>query len=170
MGNCVQGSRHVTALESHLDSSQFVSLGTRKGQEKPGSARGQLAGSSLWDTNSRLVHPKPGNPGRVGLGSKHSFYLKGPRAQQHHSVSLQGARHLLWMQILSTQLQMGFRPRWPCRRWGWVENWHRSLRKCSLIYSPRPTPECCILPCPRPMSAVRTGQPAALQRLTALWG
>lgn len=54
---------------SHLGSGQFVSQGTRKGQGKPGSARGQLAGSSLWDTNSRLVHPKPGNPGRGYQGT-----------------------------------------------------------------------------------------------------
>lgn len=40
---------------------------------------------------------------KVGLGSKHTFSLKGP-VHSNTSVSLQGARHLLWMQILSTQL------------------------------------------------------------------
>lgn len=81
-------------------------------QERPGKAwlsqraagRFISMGYQLKTGSSKTRKSREGVSGnlRVGLGSKHTFYLKGPRAQQHHSVGLQGARHLLWMQILST--------------------------------------------------------------------
>lgn len=64
------------------------------------------------------------------------------------------------------------RPSWPCSGWGWVENWHQSPWKRSLIiYSLRPTPECSrpsLPPCLCLLCTLDGRQP--LQRLTALWG
>lgn len=106
-----------SACHGSVKSLRFKPVCLPKYQERPGKAwlsqraagRFISMGHQLKIGSSKTRKSGEGVSGnlRVRLGFKHTFYLKGPRAQQHHSAGLQGARHLLWMQILSTQLQIG---------------------------------------------------------------
>lgn len=75
--------------------------------------------SSLWYTNSRLVHPKPGNPGwwgkpRKGLGSQTHLLSKRCPA----TGSLWGRRGVcLGCKSCPPSFSQELRPSWACRVW-----------------------------------------------------